>query len=66
MITIDVLSNFLRISVPTEMKSQAPIVLADIWRDEFNNGATFRVELTETVKRFIEKAKLNFSILVYQ
>lgn len=65
MITINVLPTVLRISIPTEMQSQAPILLADIWRDELNTHSAFLVELTESVKQFVEKAKLTFFILVY-
>lgn len=65
MIQITVLPNALRVLIPTEMKSEAPRQLKAIWRDEFDSKSDFILELTDPVKEFVEKAKLNCHILVY-
>lgn len=66
MITLNLLPNFLQVSIPPEMQSQAPELLAEIWESEFGSKLTVFLELTETVQKFVERAKFNLSILVYQ
>lgn len=53
------------VSIPTEMQGQAAFLLQDIWREEFANKPYFSVQMTETVRSFVEKARLNRHILVY-
>lgn len=54
------------ISIPPELKGQARLLLQDIWRDEFAHQTHFILEMTQAVRNFIEKAKLNPTILVYR
>lgn len=54
------------VSIPPELKGQAPLLLQDIWRDEFAHQPYFILEMTQAVRNFIEKAKLNPTILVYR
>lgn len=54
------------ISIPPELREQAPLLLQDIWRDEFAYQPYFMLEMTPPVLSFIEKAKLNPTILVYR
>ncbi len=65
MITATVLPNILRVSIPREMRREAPILLSDIWRAEFADKIGFMMEMTEPVREFLEKAKFNWHILVY-
>ena len=65
MIKITILSSILRVTIPTNMKSQAPLVLGAIWCDTFTDRLEFNIEMSEPIKAFIEKAKLNPQILVY-
>lgn len=54
------------ISIPPELKPHAPHLLGDIWQDEFAHRCQFMVEMTQAVRAFVEKAKLNPTILVYR
>lgn len=54
------------ISIPPELKGQAPLLLEDIWRDEFAHQSDVIVQMTQAVETFVEKAKLNPTILVYR
>ncbi|GAB4431276.1 MAG: hypothetical protein Fur0044_28830 [Anaerolineae bacterium] len=54
------------VSIPLELKGQAPLLLQDIWRDEFAQQSHLILEMTQAVRNFIEKAKLNPTILVYR
>jgi hypothetical protein len=65
MIKITILSSLLRVTIPTNMKSQAPLVLGAIWCDTFSDRLEFTLEMNEPVRAFIEKAKLDPQILVY-
>jgi hypothetical protein len=65
MIEIIVSPNELQVSIPKEMKLQAPILLKDIWRSEFDYKLNFILEMTKSVKEFVERAKLSQQILVY-
>jgi hypothetical protein len=65
MIQLTILPDFLRVSIPKEMKSQAPILLKDIWCTEFDHRLDFILELTRSVQEFAEKAKFSPQILVY-
>jgi hypothetical protein len=64
MIKITISSNVLSIAIPAEMKSQAPLLLKRIWRQEFGHRSNFILELTEAVQEFIEDAKLSHHVLV--
>jgi hypothetical protein len=66
MIKIIISSSVLRVTIPTNMKSQAPLVLGAIWRDTFTDRSEFTLEMNEPIKAFIERAKLNPHILVCQ
>ena len=65
MIKITILSSLLRVTIPTNMKAQAPHVLGAIWHDTFSDRSEFTLEMNEPIRAFIEKAKLNPQILVY-
>ena len=66
MIEIIVSSETLKIIIPKEMRSEAPLQLRDIWRDEFARSSNPVLELTEPVKDFVEKVKLGRNdILIY-
>ncbi len=54
------------ISIPPELRGQARLLLQDIWRDEFTYQPYFILEMTQSVRNFVEKAKLNPTILVYR
>lgn len=54
------------VSIPPELKGQAPLLLQDIWREEFAHRSHFILEMTQAVKVFVEQAKLNPYILVYR
>jgi len=66
MIEIVVSVETLKIIIPEEMRAEAPHHLGNIWRDEFAGRSHLAVELTEPIKVFIEKVKLNRNpILIY-
>jgi|GEM_PF-4052696 len=54
------------VSIPPELKGQAPLLLQDIWRDEFAQQSHLILEMTQAVKTFVERAKLNPAFLVYR
>ncbi len=66
MIRLTIFSNWLQVSIPTEKKAQAQLLLKDIWRTEFADKSNLVLELTDdSVKAFVEKVKLHPYILVY-
>lgn len=67
MIEIVVSSETLKVVIPKEIRSQARLHLGDIWRNEFAGSSHFVMEITEPVKDFVEKVKLDRNnILVYR
>ncbi len=63
---LKIIGDQVMVSVPSEMQANAPELLEDIWRDEFANKNYFLLEMTEAVQDFVERAKLNWHILVYR
>lgn len=67
MIEMTVSSETLKVMIPVEIRVEAHLRLQEIWRDEFIDRANFVMELSESVKAFIEKVKLDRNnILVYR
>lgn len=66
MISLRVFSTGLKISIPTEIKAQAQMLLKDIWRTEFEGKPDIVLELTDdSMKVFVETMKLHPQVLVY-
>ncbi len=59
-----IIGDIVRVTIPAEMLPQAPAILQDIWCDEYTGKSYFFLDLTESVRIFLEDAKLNRHILV--